>query len=209
MIPAGYLLKRVKPPPGWLADPRIFDVCSVAGCVNDTVADPQDHWKHNALGLADNPSVLWSLAKEQNVDPEGSRLFYFEAYEKEIASDGWTFDSAHWAPLSLEAAGVAAPDVSAPTGPQNSTLLGFDVVVFGDFLEHSPLSCNGVAGKVSINKHCLFDTFDQAKQAIDSGAFSGGCEEGIYRIFSVAQVGDAVGLRTSLWREDLTSRPAS
>ena len=37
-----------------------------------------------------------------------------------------------------------------------------------------------------MNRFCLFDTFEEAKAAIDCGKFGGGCEPGIYKIFSVS-----------------------
>jgi len=79
-------------------------------------------------------------------------------------------------------------DVTPPSQQCNVTLVGYDVVVFSDFLEHSPLSCNHVANIVPVNSHCLFDTFEAAKKAIDTGVFAGRSEDGIYRIFSVSVV---------------------
>jgi hypothetical protein len=77
MLSAGYLLKRVVPPPGWLvaAPNHIKDVCSVSDCVNDNVVDVQDISKHNSFGVANSPSVLWALAEEAGVDTSGASYF--------------------------------------------------------------------------------------------------------------------------------------
>lgn len=87
MIPAGYLLKRVVAPPEYLAGAAINDVCSVSHCVNDDVVDVQKVWRHNGFGVANDPETLWSLAPDISPDP-GATLFYYEAYEEEIESDG-------------------------------------------------------------------------------------------------------------------------
>jgi len=193
MIPAGYLLKRVRPPPGWLGAPQVSDVCSVASCVNDNVVDPQAVWQHNKFGVASNPRTLWELVESQALDLTDSALFYYEAYEREIESDGWAFDPGAWRPVSPAPSACVVTEVSPPTLPLKVELIGYDVVTFGDFLEHSPLSCNSVAKTLPVNKHCLLDSLEVARDAINSGAFGGGCEEGVYKIFSVALVTDSRG----------------
>lgn len=43
--------------------------------------------------------------------------------------------------------------------------LGFDVVnktPFSAFFECSPLSCNGIAGEVPVNRYCLLATLEEA-----------------------------------------------
>ena len=189
MLPAGYLLKRIVPPPGWLAnEPSLIkDVCSVSDCVNDNVVDVQGAWQHNGFGLANNPDVLASLAADAGADVSDARLFYFTAYERELKSDGWTFDPAGWRTRSAARSAAVADDVRVPASDA-STLLGYDVVVFGDFLEHSPLSCNSVAERLPTNEHCLLGSLDEAVAAIDAGAFGNGCEEGVYTIFAVHRV---------------------
>ena len=193
MIPAGYLLKKIAPPPGWLTPglAAIVDVCSVSDCVNDNVVDLQSRWLHNEFGLADTPEVLWGLAHEAGAVPIDAVLFYCEAYELELESDGWTFDPAGWRPLSPVPSAQVFPSAAIPRAPEHSILLGYDVVVFGDYLEHSPLSCNSVAETLPVNAHCLFDHLEQAREAIDTGGFGGGCEDGVYKIYSVSLVDGA------------------
>jgi hypothetical protein len=191
MLPAGFLLKRVLPPPGWLADAPISDVCSVSDCTNDdNVVDVQELWLHNGFGVANDPETLWSVLAGKPT-PTDATLFYYEAYEQELPSDGWTFDPDGWRPItSVPSAGV---ETKVAPAPADRRLLGYDVVVSEDYLEHSPLSCNSIAKQAPVNRHCLFDTFEAAKTAIDSGAFGGGCEEGIYRIYSVNVVPAGTG----------------
>jgi len=183
MIAAGYQLKRIIPPPGWLvtAPTHIRDVCSVSGCVNDNVVELGETFSDNPFGLANSSETLWSLATEGGADLEGAQLFYYTAFEKELESDGWVFEPAEWKPLSEDCSGdgISSPDGAA------LRLLGFDVVVLDFGLLHSPLSCNSVANENPVNEHCLFDGFEQAKDAIDSGKFGEGCEPGDYRIYAV------------------------
>jgi len=69
------------------------------------------------------------------------------------------------------------------------SLEGFDVTSFVVHTspECSPLSCNSLAEKIPTNRHCLFNTFDEAKSAIDNGMFAG-AEPGPYRIIAVYSV---------------------
>ena len=189
MLPAGYLLKRIVPPPSWLADgpSYVADVCSVADCVNDNVVDIQEAWKHNSFGLANTPEALFELVSEKEANTEKSVLFYYTAYENEMPSDGWIFDPLQWRPRT-PASSSLTPDAVEPPPEGSSTLLGYDVVVFEDYLCHSPLSCNSIAKDLAVNEHCLLGSLEEAVTAIDAGAFGGGCEEGAYTVFSVYRV---------------------
>ena len=189
MVPAGYLLKRTSAPPGWLSGAPVADVCSVADCVNDNVIDVQSAWQHNAFGVANDRGTLSRLVVDATAETDHSKLFYYELYEQEIESDGWGVDPSGWRPLTAVPSAGVETSVVPPT-QSLLTLMGYDVVVFGDYLEHSPLSCNSIAAELRVNEHCLFETLEDAKAAIDRGAFNGGCEPGVYRIFSVSAVLD-------------------
>lgn len=188
MIPAGYLLKRIVPPPDYLAGIPVRRVCSAAHCVGDDLVDLYEAWSQNIFSLANSPEQLFRLAEAQAVDPFGSTLLYFEVYEREAISGGFIEPKfPDWQPLS-ECPGN--PVQTSP--PEAAEFLGFDVVVFGDTLEHSPLSCQEMAREISVNEHCLIDRFEDAKSAIEKGLFYE-CKEGAYRIFAVHQVGQAFG----------------
>lgn len=189
MLPAGYLSKRIVPPPGWLTGMphHVTDVCSVSDCVNDDVVDVQGAWQHNGFGLANSPDVLSRLASSAGADMHDASLFYYTAYERELPSDGWTFDPADWRPRSPAASAGVIDDILVPF-PATISMIGYDVVVFGDLLEHSPLSCNAIARALPVNAHCLLASLDEAIAAIEGGVFAGGCEEGAYTIFAVHRV---------------------
>jgi len=66
-------------------------------------------------------------------------------------------------------------------------LEGFDVVVLwagnSPDPEHSPLSCNLLAEELPTNTYCLFQTLEQAQDALNNGKFAKG-EQGTFRIFA-------------------------
>lgn len=192
MIPAGYLLKRVAQTPDWLkpCPAHIVDVYSVADCVSSNIVDAQEAWRHNGFGLANSPADLKHLVDDTSSDTSNAKLFYYEAFEQELDSDGWTFNKQHWQPISPVSSAAVKSNVLKPTEAMDIKLAGYDVVVFRDYLEHSPLSCNSIAQTQIVNGHCLFDDLEQARLAVANGTFGGGCEEGIYKIFSVNSVSD-------------------
>jgi len=191
MIPAGYLLKCIVPPPAWLDTKlnHIEDVCSVSECVNKNVIDLQQSWLYNSFGMANDPETLNSLVVQGGLNLVESTLFYYTAYELELPSDGWVFDRSQWRPRTPLQSSITADNVKPPPYEDTISLIGYDVVAIVYGLDHSPLSCNSVAERFPVNKHCLLDSFEEAFAAISNGVFEGGCEEGMYTIFSVNLVG--------------------
>jgi len=184
MIPLGYMAKRVEASSGWHEGmrmrPEILDVYSVGACVNDDFADYVDYWKHIGWWFFDSPELIQSVARENFIDLQGIKLFYYEAHELEFADV--------WRPFAPDPAWQLQPHVLVPTKKQ---LEGFDVVVIwaenSPCPDHSPLSCQALAKELKTNIHCLFDTFDEAYSALSTGKFSG-CEPGALRIFAVYSV---------------------
>ena len=83
--------------------------------MSENVVDPSNEWLHNGFGVANDPGVLTQLLEKEGADPEGAKLFYYEVFEEEIDSDGWTFDRDAWQPLSLLRRLPQSPvDVSVP-----------------------------------------------------------------------------------------------
>ena len=181
MIPAGYLAKRIVTRPDWLKAVHVEEILSLSGCVSENFTNYLPFWKHNGFWLFDSPEAIQVLAAEQAIDLSGCRFFYYEAYELEF--DG---EEKQWHGFG--------PEKSLPTAVQpweKKELAGFDVVTFssGTAPECSPLSCNSLAETLPVNRHCLFDTFEMAKQQIDAGGFEHS-EPGPYRIFSVYACGE-------------------
>ena len=179
MIPVGYMAKRTCAKPKGFDFPGIEDVYSVSGDVNDDFADYINAWKHNGYWLFDSPRLIRDVAKELTLSLDGTTLFFYEAYEQEFNEKEMT-----WSEF--------APEPSLRTNvelPVSRRLEGFDLVTFyaRNAPECSPLSCNGLAAEIPTNSHCLIDTFEEAKSALESGKCSN-AEPGPYRIFSVYSV---------------------
>jgi hypothetical protein len=179
LLPAGYLYKKVVPPAAWMdAAVHIANICSVSGCVAESFMDYIDYWRHNSLFFFDEPALMRKLAQEFDVNLECMALLYFEMHPEE-----YNELKKCWVPIN----GDIFPTDVVP--PEFADVLGFDVVSFsmGYVFECSPLSCNDLHAKLTVNSHCLFPTFQAARDALEGGKFEG-VEPGPYRIFSVARV---------------------
>jgi len=179
MIPAGYMAKFVATRPDWLGATGVEDIYSVSGCVSRCFADYYDVWKHNGFWLFDSTDVIRQLAFEKAVDLRDAKFFYYEVYEQQF-DDGGNEEAVQTTDLDF------ALNVSMP---ETKNLEGFDVVTFyaGAGPECSPLSCNSLAGKHDVNRHCLFASLDEAIVQLKNGFFKDS-EPGPYRIFSVYSV---------------------
>ncbi|MBX3073297.1 hypothetical protein KF728_14940 [Candidatus Obscuribacterales bacterium] len=180
MIPVGYMLKRIAPRPEWLKAENVVDIFSVAGCASNNFADYTPFWRHNGYCFFNSPVDLEEVAQENSIELEGTTLFYYEAYELEF--DFVDDDTGVWRTYHC------VPDWKTDVEtPQDRTLAGFDVVeyVCGNSPEDSLASCcNEIASACPLNVHCLFNTFEEAKKALESGLFHDH-EPGPYRIFAV------------------------
>lgn len=176
MIAAGYMLKKVSPRPSWIRAAAVNDIHSVSSCCSQNFADYVAHWRHNGYWLFNRPADMDEIAKQTGVDRSELTLFYYEDYEQQF--DEW---GKVWS--------LFAPESSFPTqveSPTLANLTGFDVVSFsaGSGPECSPLSCNSLADEMPVNRHCLFETFEEAKVELESGKFDDS-EPGPFRIFAV------------------------
>ena len=116
------------------------------------------------------------IAQQTGVDLSQATLFYYEVHEEEF--DESIGQWRNFAPeLSL---------VTAVRELQTKECIGYDVATFwaGNAPECSPLSCNAVAKDMAVNTHCLFASFEDAKNAVNGGAFAH-TEPGPYRIFAI------------------------
>lgn len=189
MIPVGCMYKRVVTRPDWLKKAEtIFDVYSLSNCISRNFADYINYWKHNGYWLFNSPEVMEDIAKNEGIDLSEAVLFYYEAYEYEFNED-----AKQWSAFTPDAA--FSTDVRVPTDKQRH---GFDVTTFSIHTspECSPLSCNALAEVIPVNKHCLFDTLSEAKEALERGLFQNS-EPGPYRIFAVYTAHNL-----SRWRKD-------
>lgn len=175
MIPVGYMAKKVALRPDWLNAPEVKDIYSVSDCISDDFADYIKFWRHNGYWLFDNPNIILELSRKEGIDVEGLTFFYYETYEKEF-----NVESRQW--VSFRHSDFPT-EVTTPTQKEHQ---GYDVVTFsmGTNPECSPLSCNHLATEMKTNAHCLLESFDEAKQSLESGKFDN-AEPGPFRIFAV------------------------
>lgn len=156
--------------------PAVKEIYSVSGCISEDFADYVEFCRYNGYWFFDAPRIIEELAEEHHIDLFAMTLFYYDVYEEEFDEH-----SRRWTPL--------VPDEAFSTNvvvPREKKIKGFDVVTFSvkTMPECSPLSCNGLAKEVSVNKHCLFNTFEEAKHALEKGLFDNS-EPGPFRIFAV------------------------
>ena len=148
---------------------------------------------HNGYWFFDSPSVIQAIARNEQIELSDTQLFFYEAY-----------------PLEFDAASICwrafAPESSFSTDvspPRVRKIEGYDIVTVsqGNGPECSPLSCNHLAGEIAVNRHCLIDSFEEAKNHVGNGRFNNSnSEPGPYRIIAVyttEKVAEEVKLLTS------------
>lgn len=182
MLPAGYMLKKVVARPDWLKVPEVDDIYSLSGCVSADFTDYINYWRHNGFWLFDNPGLMTEIAAEEGIDLSSLTLFYYEVFPRAFDRDAraWTTIAADPS-FTTE---VVRPPLVVPAG--------YDVVTFyaGSSAECSPLSCNHLASKITVNRHCLFASLEAARAALEAGLFDNS-EPGPCRIFAVHHLGSA------------------
>jgi hypothetical protein len=173
--------------PHWLPGAaQVEDVFSVSYCLSEPFGGYIHHWQHNGFWLFDDPALMRSIAAAVGIELGPMTLFYYEAYEQELN------DASTWSPAPEGGwSDLAFGDFpTAVVPPAAKELQGFDVVCHMTSVADpgcSPLSCNGIAAAAAVNRHCLFDTLEQARAALDSGQFAN-TEPGSKRIIAVYTV---------------------
>jgi hypothetical protein len=148
----GYLPKRLVPRPDWLACPDVELVASVSECISRAPPDRIDHWKHNYVGLYDTEALARAIIPEDKSTEY--TIFAYHALPV-VFHDGRPLE---WNPWTN--AETPPPELDGEFNEH----LRFDIVGYtqGGFFECSPLSCNGVAKNVAVNRFCLVDDLEQA-----------------------------------------------
>jgi hypothetical protein len=182
MIPAGYLYKRVAARPDWLREARhVEDIYSISRCISDDFADYSSHWLHNGAWLFDDPAIMEALAHAEGIALDGAQLFYYEIHDHEFNED-----TSAWSPLALKDFPMRV------VVPAAKALHGFDVNCASqrNLPECSPLSCNALGTELAVNRHCLMETLEAARAALEQGRFDRS-EPGPFRIYAVYTVGES------------------
>lgn len=179
MIAVGYMYKDICVKPEWLKSEFVKDIYSVSSCASEDFDDWINEWKHNGYWFFDSPDIMQSIAKEKGINIAKMKLFFYRASEQQ-----WDVDDRTWKSYK--------PEESFRTEvklPKKTRLEGFDIVSFyaNTSCECSPLSCNHLAESLKTNEHCLFNTYEEAINLIESNVLED-CEIGPYRIFEVHSV---------------------
>ena len=176
MISAGYMYKNIESIPDWLKVENVADIYSVSNCISNDFCDYINYWKHNGFWLFDSLELINTIASENGISLRGMTPFYYRIHPLQ-----WVGPESKWEKFESEAS--FSTKVVEPVG---TNLEGFDFVSYSaqTSAECSPLSCNGLAQTISVNNHCLLDTFEIAKSTLESGDAVIG-EPGPYRIFEV------------------------
>ncbi|HEX7652642.1 MAG TPA: hypothetical protein VF607_03990 [Verrucomicrobiae bacterium] len=129
-----------------------------------------NEWKHNDMWVFDAPELAWSVV------PVRLRPHYcLYAYRMLPVQYG-----------QGEAVPYAFPKIDPVPMGAGFEFLGWDVVsrYCDNVLECSPLLCNGVADKFSVNPYCLLESMAMAIQCAKE-FFIDGAEPGPYAVIEV------------------------
>ena len=184
MIPAGYMYKMAGAPPSHLTAKNVVDIFSVGACGGSNspyFTEYIRHWKHNGYWFFNSPQIMEEIAEKENISLSSMTLFYYEIYEYEFDKTDYEGKVEGWSKFACEA--DFSTDVQIPAVKVFS---GYDVTeyVCRNSPECSLLSCSNLAAQFTVNSHCLFDTFEQARSAVETGAFHA-FEPGPYRLLAV------------------------
>ncbi|MCC5843906.1 MAG: hypothetical protein JJU05_06615 [Verrucomicrobia bacterium] len=173
------MAKHIALKPDWLKADQVEEILSVSDCTSVDFADWINYWKHNGFWFFDTSDLIVKIAEENKLDLSSVRWFYYEAYEQEFDDD-----LGKWRAFTPEES--FGTTVVPPT---EKHLKGFDIVTYSCSAnaECSLLSCNHLAEKYKVNRHCLFNTFEEAIKFFEEKAYLG-CEPGPLRIFAVYEV---------------------
>lgn len=147
----GFLPKHVLSRPDWLKTPNVELVASVSECMSKSPPDRIDLWQHNELGLYDDETTA------RGTIPAGSESTYTLFAYRALPL---AFREGQERPWDIVEHRGAEPDLAAYEH------LGYDVVGYGGsgFFECSPLSCNGMAAEIEVNRVCLVDSAERAAE---------------------------------------------
>ena len=145
-ILVGYFPKHLYPPPPFLSEARVKEIGSVSRCIASGPAGWHDLRKHNEWGCYNDPDTAWSVVPVEH-RPD-YRLYAYEVYQMEFlegAAHVLEIPPPEVTPLDEAFQGVGWDAVSRSTGQ--------------DF-ECSPLSCNHMVERFTVNAYCLVNIHD-------------------------------------------------
>ena len=145
----GYFARPTSARPAGFEPNHVEWIASVADCVgHQTGFDEHFDWQDNGMSVYDSPDLAWSIVPER-LRAQCDLYAY------------WSF-RVHFVlgrriPFKLKGVNPVPMD-------ESFSKLGYDLVSreHGSEFGHSPLSCNGLAEEVPVNRYCLLDTAEEA-----------------------------------------------
>jgi len=171
----GYFPMKTNKDFGSLKPFGVEEICSVSDCVSDSPEGWIDRWKHNEMWVFDTLELAWSVVPEterKDFDMFGYYLFPERIPVKE--------------PSSFEQKPFIIPSLRVTPMDDTFEKMGYDIVNrwAGNAFECSPLSCNGMADEIKVNRYCLIDESDKAFE-IAKQFEAKGAEPGPYYVIEV------------------------
>ena len=165
----GYFPKRTEKHPDWLKGSGVEEICSASKCISRGPEDWIQFWRHNEMWVFDTPELAISIAPKKE-----AQEFDIYAYKMFPVR----FLEGKQEPFNI-------PKLEVRPLTPAFEFLGFDIVSYeyNDF-HHSPLSCNSMAEKTQVNRHCLVDHAETALQLAETFERDG-CEPGPYHVVEV------------------------
>ena len=133
-------------------------VCSVSDCLTERPAGWVDRWDFNRAHCYDSEAA--ALATIPPGEEERYACFAYWLVPCVLGDDG---KPERVDPDDVFAAGLRSLPAQ-PGTDRGYERLGYDVVSVGssEGFECSPLSCNGMAGEITVNRYCLLDDVEHA-----------------------------------------------
>lgn len=147
----GYIVRPKLERPEWsrLKPAGVESICSVARCSVPEGFDELFDWRDNGMRAYDTPELAWRIM-EAELRPQCDPFAYWTYPVRYVLGTQHRYSIPPVKPIPMDASFVK---------------LGYDVVSWEpdhSFFGHSPLSCNGLAAEVPINRYCLLDTAEEA-----------------------------------------------
>jgi hypothetical protein len=147
----GYIARPKVERPEWrdLKPAGVESICSVAQCSVPEGFDELYDWRDNGMRVYDTPELAWGIM-EVSLRPQCDLFAY------------WTYPVRYVLGSRQK---YSIPTVKPVPMDNSFTRLGYDVVSWEpnhSFFGHSPLSCNGLAAEVPVNRYFLLATAEEA-----------------------------------------------
>jgi hypothetical protein len=188
----GCCYKQLVPRPQWLTDPRVSDIGNVSACISNRPAGWVDRWDFNAAGFYDTRELAAAALK--GAEYSIATLFMYQFYPIRFDAMGGAVA------VQIESVfGGGAVSLPTTTLPEPTHFWGFDVVqrwaerrpghvddvlALGGGFGCSPLSCNNLSSEFPVNRHCLFNGWNNTVRAARRLAVRQP-DQGCYYIFGV------------------------